>query len=143
MRIRNLLILFVSVAGAQAQQETRYALLPSSAANSIFAVQTAWSPTKADLANAEAGITQIALLKAEGWSYAIHIEHPERYFRQYVPAHRAGKNILYVNAFCDEKPPAYWRKRLMIVADGATCYWQAFYDPTTKTYSHLTINARA
>jgi hypothetical protein len=143
MRVRNLLILLAFISAAQAEQETHYALLASRAAKSIDAVQTAWSPSKADIANAEEGITQIALLKAEGWSYAVHIEHPERYFRQYVPVRRSGKNVLYVNAFCDENPPAYWRKRLMIVADGATCYWQAFYDPATKTYSHLTINARA
>jgi hypothetical protein len=143
MRTRNLLILFVFIVGVQAQQETHYAVLASSAAKYIYAVQTAWSPTEADIAKAEAGITQIAMLKAEGWSYTVHIEHPERYFRQYVPIRHAGTNILYVNAFCDEHPPADWRKRLIIVADGATCYWQAFYDPATKKYSHLTINARA
>jgi hypothetical protein len=143
MRIRNMLFLFALVAGAQAQQETHFVVLSSSAAKSINAVQTTWSPTKVDIDDAEANVSQVALLKAEGWSSMIHIDHPERYFRQYVPVRRAGKRVLYLNAFCDENPPAYWRTRLVIVADGATCYWQAFYDPSTKKYSHLTINARA
>ena len=64
----------------------------------------------------------------------IHIDHPERYFRQYVAISRAGKRVLYINAFCDENPPAYWRKRLVIVADGATCYWQAFCDEEVFTF---------
>jgi hypothetical protein len=29
------------------------------------------------------------------------------------------------------------------VIDGVTRYWQAVYDPVTKTFSNLTINARA
>ena len=143
MRIRNLLVLFAFVAGAQAQQETHFVVLSSSAAKSINAVQTTWSQTKVDIDDAEANISQVAILQAEGWSSMIHIDHPERYFRQYVPVRRAGKRVLYLNALCDENPPAYWRKRLVIVADGATCYWQAFYDPATKKYSHLTINSRA
>jgi hypothetical protein len=143
MRIRNLLVLFVFVAGAQAQQETHFVVLSSSAAKNINAVQTTWSPTKVDIDDAEANISQVAILKAEGWSSMIQIDHPERYFRQYVPVRRAGKRVLYLNAFCDENTPAYWRKRLVIVTDGGTCYWQAFYDPATKKYSHLTINGRA
>jgi hypothetical protein len=81
-------------------------------------------------------------LRADGWSSEIHIDHPERYFRQYEPVLRAGKKLLYLNAFCDEPPPNYWRKRLVIVADGATCYWQAFYDPERKSFSLLAINSR-
>ena len=76
-----------------------------------------------------------------GWGFEIHINHPER-FRQYVPVRRAGQPLLYLNAFCDEQPPNSWRKRLVIVSDGATCYWQAFYDPKRKSYSTLAINGR-
>src|ERR1700685_935263 len=49
MRIRNLLVLFVFVAGAQAQQETHFVVLSSSAAKNINAVQTTWSRTKVDI----------------------------------------------------------------------------------------------
>jgi len=73
----------------------------------------------------------------------VRIDHPERYFRQYVPVLRSGRKYVYINALCDEPPPEYWRERLVVVADGATCYWQALYDPATRRYSHLMINARA
>jgi len=66
-----------------------FRLLSSSAAKSINAVQTTRSPTKVDIDDAEANISQVAILKAEGWSSMIHIDHPERYFRQYVPVRRA------------------------------------------------------
>lgn len=127
---------------AYAQQEARFVLLPASAAGSI-AKEGTWKPTQLDIDGAEASISQVSGLRAEGWSPAIHIDHPERYFRQYVPIFRSKQRRLYVNAFCDEKPPADWRTRLFEVSDGATCYWQALYDPATKTYSQLTINARA
>ena len=143
MRARNLLLILILVltAHSQPQQEQRYVLLPPSAARMI-ANQGTWKPTQADIDGAEASIAQIASLKAQGWSAAIRIDHPEKYFRQYVPIIRAGKKSIYVNAFCDE-PPTDWRSQLVIVADGATCFWQALYDPATKTYSTLTINARA
>ena len=78
-----------------------------------------------------------------GWPSVVHVDHPASYFRQYLPVRQENRKLIYVNAFCDEKPPVYWRTRLFVVVDGATCYWQALYDPSTKTYSHLTINARA
>jgi hypothetical protein len=33
-----------------------------------------------------------------------HIEHPERYFRQYFQVVRKGKRLVYVNAFRDATP---------------------------------------
>jgi hypothetical protein len=141
MRSLNLLVLSILVLGAQAQQEANFVVLSASAASSITAKQGTWKPIKIDINGAEANISQIASMKAENWPPAIHIDNPERYFRQYVPIRRKGRKLLYVNAFCDA--PSYWRTKLVIVADGATCYWQALYDPATEMYSHLTINARA
>jgi len=135
-------LLFMLVTGAQAQQDARFVLLPARAASGI-ANQGTWKPTKADIDAVEANISQVSSLKSGGRSPAIHIDHPERYFRQYVPIIQAGQKRLYVNAFCDEPPP-YWHSRLVVaITDGGTCYWQALYDPATKKFSHLRINARA
>jgi hypothetical protein len=123
--------------------EVKYALLPASAVNGITSYQGTWTPGKADIAELEASITQISKLQITGWTSALHIEHPERYFRQYVPLIRKGRRIFYVSAFCENPPPENWRKRLFVVSDGGTCFWQALYDPETGKYSHLTINARA
>jgi len=53
------------------------------------------------------------------------------------------RKSIYVNAFCDNPPPATWKKQIYVVVDGWTCYWQAIYDPATKEFSSLTINGRA
>jgi hypothetical protein len=137
----NLLLLCVLALGAQAQQGTKFAVLPTDGAQGIVASQGGWKPVKTDIDGAESGIAGIASMKADNWRGVIQIEHPERYFRQYVPIRHAGKNLFYLNAFCEE-PPADWLEKLYTVSDGATCYWQALYDPATKKYSHLTINAR-
>jgi hypothetical protein len=78
-----------------------------------------------------------------GWDLRIHIEHPEQYFRQYIAVKVSGQNRIFVNSFCDETPPSDWHDKLYVVTDGATCFWQALYDPATKLFSNLRIDARA
>jgi hypothetical protein len=74
---------------------------------------------------------QISRLKIKGWeSTAIRIEHPDKYYRQYIGVTHGGKRRICINAFCVDPPPSDWRRRLYVVSDGATCFWQAFYDPS-------------
>lgn len=120
----------------------RYAVLPMQAAKPIGFHGT-WKPTLEDVAGAEASLAQVSGMTPIGWPSVIHVDHPESYFRQYLPVRQGNRKLIYVNAFCDQRPPIDWRTRLFVVIDGATCYWQALYDPSTKMYSHLTINARA
>jgi hypothetical protein len=143
MRLQPMLVslALLTVMGAEGQQEQRFVVLPVRAAAGIANSGT-WQPTKADLDGLEANLSQISGLKADGWNASVHIDHPEQYFRQYVAIIRAGRMTIYVNAFCDKQPLSYWRDRLVVVDDGATCYWQALFDPTTKKFSALTINAR-
>jgi hypothetical protein len=82
-------------------------------------------------------------MKIKGWPAIVRIEHPERYFRQYIGVSHREQRRIYINAFCIDPPPSDWRTHLYTVIDGATCFWQALYDPITKTISDLTINARA
>ena len=138
------LTLFVFVVAGQKSQHS--VLLPSSAARSIPKQppnQGSWKPTRSDLADMEANLSQVAVLNIQGWPSRLHIDHPESYLRQYVAVIYGGKKLIYVNAFCDAPPPPDWRNRLHLVTDGATCYWQALYDPATKKFSSLTINSRA
>jgi len=142
MKIRNLIfiMLLVLAASVEAEPAAHFVVLSARAARGISS-QGTWKPTKADIEGAETNLSQVSHLKAEGWGPVVHIDHPERYFRQYVPILRAGQKVIYINAFCDA--PAYWRTQFVVVADGATCYWQALYNPATQKYLHLTINARA
>lgn len=109
-----------------------------------FAIAKAgtWQATQPAFDNLEANLSQISWMKAEGWSSAIRIEHPEQYFRQYLPVILGTKKLIYVNAFCDEQSHSNWREKLVFVNDGATCYWQALFDPVSKRFVDLRINPR-
>jgi hypothetical protein len=133
------LLLSTFVLVGQAQQESHFVLLSAKLPRGIVESQGTWNPSAADIAKAENSIAQIAMLP--GNYTQVHIDHPDTYFRQYVPIQQAGRRLLYVNAFCEA--PSYWRTQLVIVMDGGTCYWQALYDPATNKYSSLTINGRA
>jgi hypothetical protein len=144
MRVRWIVIasfLCSILASIQGQQEQRFVVLPARVAGSV-ASQGSWQPTKADIDGLEANLSKVSALKAEGWPSTIRIDHPQQYFRQYVAILRGGQRRIYVNAFCDEQLRSEWRDRLVVVNDGATCFWQALYDPTIKKFSNLRINAR-
>ena len=148
-----LVLILLSVAqDASGQQGQRSVLLPAHEAKAVSDRYSkewtqkfgeSWQPTQADLDGLEAGLPQIPKLEILGYGSRIHIDHPEQYYRQYVAMLVDGKKKIFVSAFCDEMPPINWRDHLYVVIDGATCYWQALYDPTTKRFSNLRINARA
>lgn len=102
-----------------------------------------WEPSKAEIDGLEAGLSVVSKMKVKGWPSNIHIERPERYFRQYIGVSHQRQRRIYINAFCVNPPPSDWLIHLYAVIDGATCFWQALYDPLTKSFSNLTINARA
>jgi hypothetical protein len=105
-----------------------------------------WQPSKADIDGLEANLQQLSGLSAANRPGPIResINHPERYFRQYVAIVRRGKKFIYINAFCDDlAPDPAWREQFSQIADGGRCVWQALYDPTTKTFSALSINGYA
>jgi hypothetical protein len=133
-------VLFLAIC-CQGQSSSRFVVLPLSAASGLESSGT-WQPTKADIDGLEASLSQISSLKAENWpaSSKIRIDHPEQYFRQYVAVIRGGREEIYINALCRQIPMSDWRKGLIGVDDGGTCFWQALYVPETKQYSGLRIN---
>ena len=156
MRIWKLaipLLLFFPAFATTGQQDQRSVLLPAHEVKAVsdrYADERSekydgtWQPTKADLDGLESSLSQVSTMKIVGWDAKIHIEHPERYFRQYVAVRVSGKNKMFVNAFrWPDPPPPDWPDRLWLVSDGALGYWQALYDPYTKKFSNLRINPRA
>lgn len=143
-------LIFLVIANAPAQQEQKFVVLPPSAARTISArvmgdvdSYGSWLPGKVEIESLESNLSHIAQLNITGWNSSIRIEHPERYYRQYIGVTHARQKRIYINAFCDAPPPTNWRSHFYVVIDGASCYWQALYDPATKQFSNLTINARA
>lgn len=102
-----------------------------------------WEPTDTEIAGLEASLPLVPHLRAENWlpRYDLRIDHPDQYFRQYFPVVWKGKKLVYVNAFRDESPD--WRQRLVIIMDGGTRCWQAYYDPAAHAFLSLRINGVA
>jgi hypothetical protein len=120
-----------------------YVVLPGSAALEV-AWSGAWRPTAAEIGGLELSLPVVPYLKPENWPpNSVRIDHPEWYFRQYVAVVRKGKRLIYVNAFCSQIQDPDWQKHFVIVMDGGTCCWQAFYDPNTHTFLTLRINGVA
>lgn len=153
MSSRKLLLgcaVFLLAATLAGQQEKLYVVLPSSAGNIdsrwLFGNSVrlgSWMPSEADIDGLEANLSQISALNETRWKSAPHIEHPETYHRQYIGVTDSHQmRFVYVNAFC-ESPPSDWKTKLYVVIDGGPCFWQAFYDPSTKKFSNLMINGRA
>jgi hypothetical protein len=103
-----------------------------------------WNPRLPDIGDLEIKLSGISALKIRGYeSTNLRIEHPEKYFRQYIGVRHRGKHQIYINAFIDDPPPSNWQRTFYVVIDGGMGCWHAFYDPKTKTFSELTINPRA
>jgi hypothetical protein len=119
-----------------------FVVLPVSAAAERVSGR-GWDPTEADIGGLELSLPLVPQLSAENWLpyYDLRIDRPERYFRQYFPVVKKGKKLIYVNSFRDESPN--WRQHIVVIMDGATCCWQAFYDPAVHAFLTLTINGRA
>ena len=133
------ILLFRSPA-SHAQSDKRAVVLPPFGAWEIGGI---WQPTKEDVAGLEASLEHISRLEAENWpaKSGVHIDHPERYFRQYIGVIRDWKLRIYVNAFCsDLQPSPAWQRRLYQIMDGGTCAWQAIYDPSARRFLSLRIN---
>jgi len=136
------LLLFLAQ-GVPGQQELRSVLLPSSEAVQIGS-KNSWLPTKADIKGLEANLPHITELPAKGWKPAQFVLRPEKYFRQYVAVvGDAGERKIFINAMCSVQSSPDWRTRLILTADGGSCFWHVTYDPATKKFSGLEINGRA
>jgi hypothetical protein len=104
-----------------------------------------WQLSKTDLDTLEDNLLQISYLRENAPGSDRHIDHPNLYFRQYLPIVLSGKKQIFVNAFCrvERGQSDDWRYHLQIVVDGGDCFWQVWYDPATQKFSNLMINGVA
>lgn len=118
-----------------------------------------WAPSVAQIEELERGLP--AYLRKQG--HAKHAAELGTYLRQYVGFVRAGRKLIYLNAFsaemeetltrvCREMPersgkprcsPDAWRREAMYVCDGGDSLWGLEYDPASKTFDHLDFNGVA
>src|SRR6266568_461067 len=127
-----------------------YVLLPASEGAAFAKLVTggskaevqSWEPTVADIESLETNLPQISSLTENGQNSGRHIDDPHRYLRQYVAIDQAGKQRIFINAFCINQAanPNEWHKHLVFVVDGGACFWHALYDPAAQKFSDLEIN---
>ena len=135
--------------GAAGQQTQHSVVLPSAEAKNLRffglpgKVTGHWNPEKSDVEALERNLNQVAALDSKSWGTAVHIQQPENYYRQYVGVTLDYRRMIFVDAFCDLKGLDYWQQHLVIVSDGATCFWQALYYPASTKFTYLEINGRA
>jgi hypothetical protein len=65
------------------------------------------------------------------------------YGRQYFGVTKKGRKLIYLNAFCNPSRFDQWKKRIILVKDGGSCYFQVYFDPATKEFIHLHYNGQA
>lgn len=102
-----------------------------------------WQPSRADIENLEINLPQIAELTPKGWPPVVRIEHPPKYYRQYIGVSQGGKRRIFVNAFLNIAYAQDWRNRLVVVRDGDIGFWHAMYDPASQKFSDFEINPHA
>src|ERR1700722_18502877 len=97
--------LALCVTGAPAWAQAKYVVLSSSAVDGIISHEGTWAPQESDITKLEASVTKVSRLQIEGFTSALHIDHPGSYFRQYVPVYAKDANcsmsVLFAKAPLD------------------------------------------
>jgi hypothetical protein len=100
-----------------------------------------WSPSPAEIAEAE-GKLSTYLTTAPNPDANDIPPRLDGYGRQYFGITAKGRRILVINAFCRAGERDFSR-RLVIVADGGDCYFQAFYDMIGHRFAGIAVNGYA
>ena len=144
-----LILLAVSI--SIAQTKSRSALLPETQADRAKQLcsrpgppkfQGTWKPTDADIQTMESRLSRISRLRTQSGVVGVKLEHPDRYYRQYLGIVIDDSKFIFINAFCDDKPPETWREFLIDICDGG-CSWGVVYNVATGEFSHLEMNGVA
>jgi hypothetical protein len=156
MRIRCTILagflLLALAAASSPQTNNRSAVLPESVARELARYLSypgfphfdgTWMPAEADVRTMESRLSRITQLGRQGGNRDKRMEHPERFYRQYVGIMVGKHKFIYINAFCDDPPPSRWKQRLVEVSDGGACFWNVNYDTVSGEFSFLQINGYA
>lgn len=144
-------IILVMASISVAQTKTRWTLLPEAEADRAKQLcsrpgppkfQATWKPTESHIQTMESRLSRISRLRTKSGIVGVQIKHPDSYYRQYLGVVINGRKFIFINAFCDDKPPETWRESLIDVCDGG-CSWGVVYNVATGQFSHLEMNGVA
>ena len=141
-------LILLTTSLAVAQTNTRGVLLPESAADQVKRLcsrpgppkfEGTWRPKDTDIQTMESRFSRISRLRTASGIIGVRIQHPERYYRQYLGIVIGKRKFIFINAICEDKPPENWHETVVAVCDGG-CYWGVVYDVATGKFSHLEMN---
>lgn len=116
----------------------------SAQARGIFTAESTWTPSPADVAKLEAGLTTFLQGVENPWLRTdppIWQRVPE-YHRQYLGLVQNGEDIIYANFFCVDDFDD-WQNEFVLVMDGGDCFFQIRYNPQTDEFLDIMINGEA
>ena len=141
----------LAVSASVAQMKPRWTLLPETVADHAKQLCSrpgppkfsgTWKPTEKDIQTIEFRLTRISRLRTRSGIVGVQIKHPDRYYRQYLGIVINNRKFIFINAFCDDTPPEFWREVLVDQCDGG-CSWGVMYEVATGKFSHLEMNGVA
>ena len=97
-----------------------------------------WTPTTADVLQAEAGLAKHLARVAP----ALAVKY-SGYTRQYTGFLLDGRRKIHMNFLCWGPETPGWRCAPVAVDDGGDCYFRIDYDLATGAYENLSINGGA
>jgi hypothetical protein len=127
---------------------TLIAILPADTVNQLlFKDTSSTSITNEDLQTIDTLLTDCIKVYNIGKhatnSHSLYIDL-KKYRRQYVPfLNSKGERMVFINAFCELDHFDYWKKTLVDVKDGGSCFFHVSINLTTGKYEQLYSNGYA
>jgi len=103
-----------------------------------------WTPTTKQIIELEKVLRPYVNSHAPKDDDSLHGNLSE-YKRQYIGMTFNGKQVIFVNAFCD----SYWlnnddwKSHFVLILDGGPCFFQIIYDPESRSILQFLINGYA
>jgi hypothetical protein len=139
------LAILIRVVVASENASAHWTILPTSEGKQLigqcsrecpYDATSFWRPSASEIAAIEQRLP--ALLRGSG-----HEINLSQSYRQYLGIVRAGRKLIYLNAFDSRTWADYrtsWRNKALIICDGGDLFWGVEFDPATKTFQHLAFN---
>ncbi len=101
-----------------------------------------WTPTLDQVKELEALLPKY--LKSHPPIYDKPVGDVFEYGRQYFGVTKNGRKLIYLNALYNpSRFDPQWKKEIFLVMDGGSCYFQVYFDPVKKEFTHLHYNGQA
>jgi hypothetical protein len=100
-----------------------------------------WDPTPKMLNDLKAQIESYVSSRAKAQGQ--ELKNWEDYTFQYQGQEEKGRKFIFINAFCSQRDRQGLDKKMVVIFDGGSCYFNVKYDPSLKEFFDLFINGEA